>query len=258
MTFGCNEGSLSAVCYLVGCIQLIPASILILPSFPIESWYLGMNFKLGIIFFISATAFLAFIGIIDFIFSFHKYISLSKYKRSPSVNSESLSLVNNKTIDYPISTLFVYIFYMLGGIFFLLGSLFYYPDWGNIVIFNHPITLIGTYIFRFGSIFYICGSILSLYKIYKPTNNSMNKVKSEFELITDKQNNDTIISNNSNNIKDILLQCIYIIYIIGAILYIIGGILFETNNNGGEFSWLIGSIFFFVGALLGFIFNIAY
>ena len=93
--------------------------------------------------------------------------------------------------------MFITTFYTFGGLFFLLGSILYFPGLGS------NAGTIGTWIFRTGSINYICGSVLSLSDVLKM------EVKAQNKYI------------NSKNIWILVL----VLYIIGAAFFITGGIL---------------------------------
>eukprot|EP01084_Bolivina_argentea_P112450 200552_1 len=282
----CSRAFASSLLYLIGCILLLPASSLILPSFPIEQLYIGSDFALGIIFYVIACSFLTIGGILDFVSETHTCIKtrksnvldpfLAQYEKDTSQQS--------KQQMHNILGWWIALFYLIGGVFFLLGSIAYLPVLDHIEIVGESITLVGTWIFRFGSISYICGSVSSLYKIYDSnrniyvaqdaqqklgqlTHNKTGKTYQSNDVSLTDLGTDTMFNqmeqtyeNQLRKKKCINSTCMWrtvlCLYIIGALLFIVGGIFFETGEDGGEFIWLLGSIFFALGASVGFIENV--
>ena len=272
---GCSRGLASASLYLIGCILLLPASALILPSFPIDAIYVGEDFGLGIIFYVIACSFLTIAGIMDFVLETNTcYKSKKSVELDPfiaSFENDNNTANKNEKNKYNILGWWIALFYLIGGVFFLLGSIAYLPSLDDIKIFSQPITTVGTWIFRFGSISYICGSVTSLYKMDQAnkTNKNMQQVGvkpqklssgpdvSMNDIGTDTIMNDMYHKQLKQNKKCINSNCMWksvlYLYIVGALLFITGGILFETENDGGELSWLVGSMFFALGAITGFV-----
>eukprot|EP01084_Bolivina_argentea_P063646 116177_1 len=278
----CNRGLVSASLYFIGCAQLIPASILILPSFPINELYfgklyLGNHVELGIIFYISACSFFTIVGIFDFIFETH--ICLKSRKNSeeiidPFIKSFETDIKQQQNISninqYNILSWWITFFYLIGGMLFLFGSVGYYPTLDNIEIFNISIISLANWIWAFGSMNYIFGSVTSLYKMKINNNNSKVSQKTNKLLIPNDDKNilevsitdigtDTILNDFETEVcskkacinSECMWRSLLWMYIIGALLFITGCTLFEIEQNGGELSWLLGSIFFCLGSIFG-------
>ena len=211
-------------CYWSGCALLIPGSILMFND-DIES----SEYKGGIICYIVGCGELAlgaFVDLYSFLLPQKSKIKTKEATTTDISSEDSLLLESNlkKRADKAsmIISLLVTIAYQLGGIFFFLGSLFYWP---TIALFTK-----GTWIFRFGSISYITGSLLSLFAIYKKSKN-----------------------NTIPKISMIMNVLMFVIYIMGAICFISGGILSQMHRPVKEYmgAWLGGSILFTMGATVG-------
>lgn len=209
-------------CYLSGCALLIPGSILMFND-NIES----SEYKSGILFYIVGCGLLALGAFVDLLPKlFVKSNQTKKVEINTDISAEETMLNDSDLKDDKKAwfiSLIVSIAYQFGGIFFFIGSLFYWP---TISLFTP-----GTWIFRFGSISYITGSLLSLFVIYKKSKANFNEKKSIY-----------------------MNSLMFLIYIFGAICFISGGILSQLHKPVTSYmgAWLAGSILFTIGASVGF------
>jgi hypothetical protein len=197
-----------ALFYLFGCGLLVPGSI-----------YLKSpeDLKLAILLYIIACSFLTLAAVIDAVAAHLNKPKIGIENLTIKFNQEELKPDNSAQIHFIIT-----IFYSLGGILFLTGSVLYWPDFENGDLPN-----IGTWVFRFGSCCYLVGSFMSIYSIFrKPFEKTFCHVNMLWLYV--------------------LLQ-----YIVGALLFIVGGILSQLKMDFSVETWIIGSILFTGGATLG-------
>jgi len=210
---------ISSYGYLIGCFLLIPASLCLI----YEKVLFG-----SICIYIVACSFLTFAAFIDFFECLSTKPKITNIKVGDVSSSDTEGMINNNSDNYDekyknwVKQMMITVFYVNGGILFLLGSILYWPD------FSSETNNAGTWVFRFGSINYLCGSFLGLYNNCRRTNTSTTFV------------NITCMWNS------VIIQ-----YIFGALCFILGGILSQTGNKFSSETWLVGSVLFFGGALTG-------
>jgi hypothetical protein len=220
---------ISSLDYLIGCWLLIPASICLI--------YSDKYIYESIIFYIVSCGFLLKAAIIDFISLFKKLPLKSNSISSKDINListvdelESTNLVNSSNNSDECLNKTITVAYLLGGLFFELGSILYWPTFST--------GRLGTWVFRFGSLCYLTGTITFINVILNPYNNS------------------TSIKENKKPRKNpsfyIVIGCLTF-YAFGAICFIIGGIMSETHYLLSGEVWLVGSIWFAIGSTLGFV-----
>lgn len=197
---------LSNLDYLIGCTLLIPASYALIYS----QLYLWES----ILYYIISCGFLLKAAIID-LYSY--YLQVKKTSDESLIESKS-----KKSNDFSFS---IVLFLFLGGLFFEIGSILYWPS------FNST-SRVGTWVFRVGSCCYLTASLMSLDNLLRP-----------YEL---SENSDE--SKKKNSSFYLYLICI-ICYIFGAILFIIGGILSEAGYKLSGETWMAGSVLFCVGSI---------
>jgi hypothetical protein len=207
-------GFLSSLLYLVGCVLLVPAG-----------FYLGQSehYQLSIILYIIACSSLTIAAFVDIVPAMRRVKTDAEGK-----DAEMLVIDHEEENGKWLNNLVICIFYVLGGIFFLLGSVLYYPTIAE--------NTLGTWIFRTGSICYTIGSFLSLHNIWNPYFKGKENVK-----IT---------------CTTIMFTLTLVFYIIGSSLYIAGGILSQLDKSGVVDTWIAGAFFFSAGAICGFFENV--
>lgn len=201
---------LGAFSYLIGCWLLVPASVYLKTQTD--------DSRISIIVYIISCAFLTIASIFEFIPAF---LDLN------IKSNDTESLIEKKIEDKSekIKKLIIKICYVIGGILFELGAVLYWPGLGD----NAPV--IGTWSFRFGSFFYLTGSLICL--------------KGLLEYYS-----------QSKSPKDLTylnwLGCL-IFYMAGSIFFLIGGLMIQLNMSESQTMWLWGSIFFALGSTFCFI-----
>jgi hypothetical protein len=192
--------------YLIGCVLLVPGSIDLIDS----------EFYRGIVFYIVGCALLMVAAVIDL---FANLISKPIIK---DYSDELISASEKKMSDWKKQRM-IALSYLLGGVFFFVGSILYWPD------FSAECAPIGTWVFRTGSICYLIGSFVSIHSIYTSEKESQNK---------------------NYSTASYMWIAVLICYIIGSLCFITGGIISQAGGNGSNQIWLCGSISFTIGALL--------
>jgi hypothetical protein len=196
---------LGALCYFVGCSQYIPAS-----------FYLGIasKYKISIILYISASAFLVLGAIIDIIIS---------QSTKPKVGIDNLlndfkAPVSKKEYNSWLLTFISSILKLFGGLLFLTGSILYLPQIAAETSFY------GTWLFRIGSCTYTTSSVILIYNLL------------------------SVPSDKSCCSLTMLYLLAIIQYILGSICFFIGGIFSELKMSYVVEMWLMGSFLFTGGA----------
>ena len=199
-------GFTSSLFYMIGCVLLVPAG-----------FYLKIkeHYEISINIYIIGCGFLLLASIIDLV----PAIS-TRPKVTPDGENLLSEELEKKQTNW-LKSLFICIFYFLGGLFFELGSLLDHPS------FLHANE--ATWVFRTGSCCYLAGSFMSLHSVWGPY---FRKEK------------DTV------DCYMIMYTCLLVFYIIGSCLYITGGILFQTKSDGGVETWIAGGFSFLVKNLL--------
>jgi hypothetical protein len=194
----------TASCYFFGCGLLIPASV-----------YLGYSEKqhTSIMLYIIASSFLFIAAAIDL---------AATIKSKPKLGIDNLLTTPTPGPKYTWQlSVGIAIFYLLGGLLFLLGSILYWPD------FSSSLNNYGTSVFRAGSCCYLSGSLMSMINLLRAP------------------------SKKSCCSTTMLWLYVLIQYMIGAICYILGGIFSQLNVGYVVEMWLVGSFLFTGGASVG-------
>jgi hypothetical protein len=232
-------------CYVVGTFQLIPATILFLPSF-------SSHYNLGVKMLISATSCLTFGALLKFYYAFleaaetHKktkrwaaYNTTTKKNRPFSESSKeklllesvipnsleeglTLSIFRSRDslVTESLCPLFQPFIMLLGGAMFLSGSIAYLPNFSSnpVPLFHHVSTL-GTWLFRFGSMCYLTCSFVLIGDMWE--------------------------SGFYNRVGVGVIS-----YVAGALLYLVGGVLSQLGLGGFAETWILGSVLFFLGSVM--------
>jgi len=211
---------LTTIGYVVGCGLLIPGTYFFLPGG--KDWY----YKTGVELYIAACAFLFFSALVDYLFTLFQ-------KQRPSFIKVM--------VDF---------FMLAGGLLFELASILYWPSFGL-----EP--KIGTYVFRFGSFAYLCGSFTSTYQLFLYVPSSQLISEETMLLDVKEAGGDSINWFQQKKKKKITLDTwiwfsAVLSYILGAFCFIIGGVFSELEKNGFAESWMVGSCFFVLGACISF------
>ena len=201
--------------YLIGCLILIPASIALINS----SLYLYES----IFMFIVACAFLLKASLIDL---YHVFAISNLNNKTDIINdvNHEERILDGESKEKKSSTclnIFISMTYVLGGIFFEAGSILYWPTFTT--------GTLGTWIFRFGSIFYLIGTF-----------NLLNMTLKQYE-------------EKKKDRPFFMFMSSLIFYALGSLTYILGGVLSEMHYKLSGEVWLVGSVFFSLGALFTFI-----
>lgn len=201
---------LSALCYLFGCYLLIPASICFL--------YWGDYKFESIVFYIVACGFLFIGGLLDLVAVI-----------VPRQRTTSDSLINDdKPEPKPdCASIVIVVAYFLGGLFFELASILYWPT------FDPEVANLGTWIFRIGSFCYMAGSFTSLKQIFAAYEVEENKP--------------------AKDLGYYMWICCILFYILGSVLFLIGGMLSQVGYQLAAHVWNGGSASFALGSTFGFI-----
>lgn len=205
VSFYKRSALVSPLLYLFGTTLLLPGCALLLPTFS------SVDSHVSIWMLIVATTLLTVAAVIDV----YREVATAKQLRRDM-------------------SLFVPICMLLGGVFFLGGSLLYLPEWTSKEVLGHKnvnVGRVGTWVFRCGTTFYMCGSVTS---IIRALSSSKMPLASNFLLSL------------HNPVMGILA------YIVGSVLYFIGGVLSEAKLQGFAHTWLVGSFFFVLGATIFF------
>lgn len=198
----------SSVFYLVGTSLLTPACILLLPE---------GNFEAAIAMLITACSFLTVAASIDI-----RYV----------VFADGIGLLEK----------FSALYMLIGGVLFLTASILYWPSFGTVL--SMSAANLGTWVFRIGSISYMCGSFTSLYLLLQSEDSDASE-----PLIPLKQASTPELSYLLSS-RSMWLTVIFC-FIIGAILYIAGGVLTQMDKPiVSAITWIIGSFLFFTGAFV--------
>ena len=143
----------------------------------------------------------------------------------------------------------ILICFLLGGLLFLTASVLFLP------VIDDPNS--GTWVFRVGSVIYLCGSFSSIYCLYRPKQKkektkSIDKLKQEEEetkKITKKHEKTDEDKRNEKIIRRVWVTS-YICYICSSSCFLIGGILSQLSMDGMAFSWFLGAVFSTCGATI--------
>lgn len=203
---------LGSFSYLIGCWLLVPASV-----------YLGSSddSKLSIIIYIISCAFLTVAALFEFIPAIAAFFGGTVR----SQETESLVETTQEDKTEKVKKLIIKICYVIGGILFELGSVLYWPE------LDKGAANYGTWSFRFGSFFYLTGSLISL--------------KGLLGYYGDKKIPKDLTYLN-------WLGCL-VFYMAGSIFFLIGGLMSQLNISEVATIWLWGSIFFGLGSTFCFI-----
>ena len=215
---------LTAVLYLFGTMLLVPGTVLLLPKY-------AAQYATAIYCLIAATSCLTLAAVGDLT----PVLGRCCARRQPAQPNEggygygaTGGAAGNQLVlapehdDRPTGReLFGGIFMVLGGTFFLVASLLYMPGVDTQYFIDGDAAADGTWVFRIGSIWYLCGSACSLIGI---------------------RHQGGVIVNQRATFGSLC-------YVVGAILYIAGGVLSELKKNGFALTWIVGSVFFVMGAV---------
>ena len=143
-------------------------------------------------------------------------------------NTNNNSNNNNTNQNYNKPFPFVQVMMLLGGLLFTIASILYLPTISSKPIFKETtiattLANLGTWIFRLGTTSYLLGSSKTLY-----------------DIITSPPG---IRNSNKYDTMGVVL------FIVGAGFYFVGGVLSQLGIAGFAVTWIIGSIFFFGGAV---------
>uniref|UniRef100_A0A7S4HR85 YrhK domain-containing protein n=1 Tax=Vannella robusta TaxID=1487602 RepID=A0A7S4HR85_9EUKA len=122
-------------------------------------------------------------------------------------------------------------FMLLGGYLFLIGSILFLPAC--------ELSNAGTWVFRFGSCSYLCGSLLSLYDLYNPNHSLMNA-----KAINEEEAMESVLKEEITDIQIVrrAWTACFIFYAFSSSLFIVGGILSQFSVPGLAVCWVIGSL----------------
>lgn len=201
---GSKRHLLSAGCYWVGCVLLIPGSYLLKVN----------DAENGIILYIVACLLLTIGALIDLIAALLAKPSAEEQKNLINKNEGSAKAFN----DWKLG-LYIQIFYTLGGIFFFVGSVLYWPYFVGVAT-------AGTWVFRTGSFCYLAGSLIAVMTTIAPYEGT----DSKYSLSTG------------------LWLCCLFFYMFGSVCFIIGGILSQCKIPFSSDMWVVGSWSFTIGA----------
>mmetsp|Transcript_20275 Transcript_20275/g.30119 ORF Transcript_20275/g.30119 Transcript_20275/m.30119 type:complete len:342 (+) Transcript_20275:48-1073(+) len=220
--------------YSIGCIQLIPASILYLPA-------IGKN-ETATYLFIECCGCLLLAALLDVLYRFLLE-----------------STEKNNLISYLTSLAM-----LLGGVFFESGSILYLES-------AHRQDE-GTWVFRTGSVLYLCGSLLTFYGLFKSHWSNFDYLMLVSSTAQESPHSTSLLLDSEQYGAPPALEslsapkkCMRIYrecfseyeklamftasaFFVGAIFYIIGGILSQANVAGFAQTWIIGSVLFAIGA----------
>lgn len=205
----------SALFYAGGTLLLIPGTALFLPRFSSQVDL----FKLGVALLVAATTQLLFAAISDESLLFRMKL------RARS----ALQVQKPETVDLIVTHA-----YFVGGLLFTLGSIAFWPSFGE------NVGLAGNWLYRFGSCSYLLGSFTSIHKMGRPE-----------------------AANDTWSIRRVPLQWLIplTMYIVGAILYLAGGCLFlhafGPRPEAAAYCWIVGSVFFFAAAFICLVNNVS-
>jgi hypothetical protein len=138
------------------------------------------------------------------------------------------------------------LFMLIGGVCFLIGSALYWPTWASDVAspLTCTVATVGTWVFRTGTTSYLCGSFDALPSAlpaarlgqWRPFGCGGAEAGSGEELA-------------QLWISRVVLGGI-MNFVVGAVLYFTGGVLSQAGLDGFALTWVLGSVFFVVGAAL--------
>jgi len=207
--------------YLLGCIPLIPGSILFYPTFSSDPTL----YKIGVSLFIVG-CFLLLCAAFFKITTINNSLLCSGTQRPNDTEGSLLEPLHNQAprtdhIQTILSSHFPAYFNLLGGALFFGGAAAFWPSFQT--------SLIGNWLFRCGSLSYITASSLGIHFLRK------------------------------NPPLDIWSLLAYCLFILGALCYLTGGVLFlpyfigEIYGVVASIAWTVGSVFFVGGSLVGFL-----
>ena len=107
--------------------------------------------------------------------------------------------------------------------FWFAASCMYLPAVANKALLHTTVANLGTWVFRVGTLSYLCGSFGTLRDIHRTSAGLYGASRSVLAGVA----------------------C----FIVGALLYLCGGILSQLNLAGFAETWVAGSVFFSVGAM---------
>lgn len=215
----------SSILYFIGTFLLIPSCILFLPF---------GNYIAAVLILTSACSYLTLAALVDFVYVF---------------------FIEHCSAKQMLSSLFM----LVGGILFLTASVLYYPQ-GDVD--GIDCVILGTWVFRIGSVCYLSGSVTSLLELYHGTSKAntldVNGNAGDYNYNPIDYERGMIHSLDSGpspsqraSVRARWLAVVYN-YIIGALLYILGGIFSQylSMSLPGVITWIAGSLFFVCGAFV--------
>ena len=217
----------TATLYLVGCLLLLPGTVLLLPA------YTGEYYGTAIYFLVAACSVLTLAAAGDISPLIGR--CCSSVKRPPAGYTEApgfygaagyanhLAEAPHASDDEPPTgrEFFGGLFMLLGGVFFMVASLLAMPGVDTQGFIAGSAAADSTWVFRFGSCFYLCGSLCSIIGV-RQAGGVINNQRATFGILC---------------------------YSIGAVLYLTGGVLSELKEKGFALTWIVGSVFFVMGAV---------
>jgi len=200
--------------YIIGSVLFVGGCILFHPYFSYDILF----YKLSVAMFIVGSSLFLFGAVYEWQTSYHQLLKYNPYVLlEDQIQKKGLSptfLLENHAVDLTRSTV-----NLINGVLFVTGSAAFWPSFGDGGV------LLGNWCFRISCSFLFIIMVWSIYRSFKPTNQSRREV--------------------------ILLQSLYVQYLLGAGGFIAGGALFEAGDVAmGAIVWGVGSIFFTTGSLV--------
>mmetsp|Transcript_12388 Transcript_12388/g.18786 ORF Transcript_12388/g.18786 Transcript_12388/m.18786 type:complete len:244 (+) Transcript_12388:2-733(+) len=223
---------ISSILYTIGSFLLLPGFLLFLPF--------GDD-KAGILFFIFASIYLTLAGVLDFLYV--------------------VVFPRNTTASYQpkIASMFI----LLGGLLFLTASFLLWPSFGTFLKIS--CTALGVWMFCFGSMFYLCGSLATLYVVLHEEKTQWKYTSISSECESERSYADPLLTPTKHYIdaphssppaheeysSKFLWVCVVSSFSMGSVTYIVGGAVSLLHwSETCLLLWCAGSIFFEVGAFL--------
>jgi len=141
------------------------------------------------------------------------------------------------------------VFMLAGGILFLSAAVFYYPQ-GDVG--GMDCVILGTWVFRIGSLCYLGGSCSSLLVLHESIPSQSQYAQQDYERgLLHSVDSNPAPAGRAETSRRWWLLVVYL-FIIGALLYILGGVFSQYLSMPlpGVVAWIIGSVFFVSGAFV--------
>merc|ERR1712166_71506 len=202
--------------YVIGTLFLLPGTILLLDRF-------AHLYDEGINWLVAATSCLTLAAAIDYLAAWLEpsveAVAIEQSEKDPLGLEQPLAPTPGKSTRQ----LLVPHMMLQGGVLFLIASCMYLPAVAKKALLHTTVANMGTWVFRVGTLSYLCGSFGTLRDIHRTPAGLYGASRSLLAGV----------------------GC----FIVGALLYLCGGILSQLSLAGFAETWVAGSVCFSVGAM---------